>query len=63
MSVYEEYPPLRYYSISEREAKKWLELVKEDHSYTFKTIEQRHQRDKEGRIYDPHPNLPYGPKL
>lgn len=41
---------------------KYLALVAEDHSYTFKTTEQRHQRLPDGRVYDPNAHLPYGPE-
>ena len=39
------------------------ELIAEDHSYTFRTTEQRHARLPDGRVYDPTPHLPYGPQV
>ena len=42
---------------------KYALLIAEDHSFTFKTVEMRHQRAANGRIYDPNPLLPYGPEV
>lgn len=55
----ENYSALSWYSFEG--AVKWIELIAEDHSYTFKTVEQRHKQGKDGEIYDPNAHLPYGP--
>lgn len=46
---------------SKAEGIKRLLLIQEDHSFTFKTSEQRHARNAKGELYDPNPYLPYGP--
>jgi hypothetical protein len=42
---------------------KYLALIKEDHTFTFKTTEQRHGRTEDGKVFDLNPNLPYGPEI
>lgn len=56
-----EHWPLRYWGSGVRAGLEWLALIQEDHTFTFKTVEQRHQRGPDGRIFDPNAHLPYGP--
>ena len=55
----ENYQALSWYSFEG--AVKCLELIAEDHSYTFKTSEQRHKRNLENQLFDQNAHLPYGP--
>ena len=40
MTPFDRYPPLRYWGDQEK-AIRWLLLIEEDHSFTFRTTEQR----------------------
>jgi len=56
-----EYHSLKNWGCGIKKAIAWLVLIQEDHSYTFKTVEQRFQKDANGCIFDPNAHLPYGP--
>ena len=56
------WPPALSWGSGFAEGMKYALLIAEDHSYTFRTVEMRHKRDANGRVFDPNPHLPYGPE-
>jgi hypothetical protein len=56
-----EFWPCLYWGAGVEAGLKWLALIQEDHTFTFKTVEQRLQRDSQGRVFNPNAHLSYGP--